>query len=575
MAYISKIQIENGVYDIKDETTRNHTQFTFNNIASLKSSTILEIGNYVKTMGYYNIDDGGNGLYYVRQKTNNDTTNDRDIIQLSNNNLVAEYINDKKINPLVFGAKGDGTTDDTIALQFTLDYANNKELEVFIPTPTNFYKITSGLTVKSNIPGIICEKYDYDGIIRGYDSNYTMITINPNLGFYCKNLTIGGNNRNSINGILFQGHIGLNIFEHIRIYNLSGYGFKINAIWDSILTDISIEKCGNSTEYAFSMNDDGDTCNMTNINRLQIEEAYEKAIYIDSGTFNCTFNNIHSERLNYTNDNNYAWIFDGGNNEYLNVKLDANNNSGDIKNLVNIKGNNTKFNGLRIDSNLNITYESTNNLTITNAKIYSATEVTDQVGNVIINDSTISIINCKVNTTINNSNITNYYAGGNYASDGKKSKIFNSIITVLNQNDNHCNIYAENCVINKLVTDEVLVGEIRKCTINGLIKKDGTSHDKIAYSHYNFYDNIINSDIGLDGSYVIMENNTINGNFYWQYGTSSNWYSLINNKITGSVTGFNTAPTQSPPKLTKTDNLQPTSSSAKGWIYDGNTWLAY
>ena len=43
------------------------------------------------------------------------------------------------------------------------------------------------------------------------------------------------------------------------------------------------------------MNDDGDTCNMSHIMRLQVENSTENAIYVSPNTLSCVIDNIHSE----------------------------------------------------------------------------------------------------------------------------------------------------------------------------------------------------------------------------------------------------------------------------------------
>src|SRR5262245_23979138 len=69
-------------------------------------------------------------------------------------------------------------------------------------------------------------------------------------------------------------------FKNLRVNNFNGYGVKVQAGWDCLFETVSVELCGNSKEYAFSIVDGGDTSNMTHILRLQVERSKAKAIYV-------------------------------------------------------------------------------------------------------------------------------------------------------------------------------------------------------------------------------------------------------------------------------------------------------
>jgi hypothetical protein len=110
--------------------------------------------------------------------------------------------------------------------------------------------------------------------------------------------------------VLFQNPV-LAVVQQVRVYNLDGYGIKINKCWDCVFETLSVELCGNTSQYAFSMNDDGDTCNMTKISRLQVEQALTQAIYISPNSLNLVVDTIHSERLRSPNASYYAWSIGG------------------------------------------------------------------------------------------------------------------------------------------------------------------------------------------------------------------------------------------------------------------------
>lgn len=122
----------------------------YNNVAEMKQSTRLKAGMAAKTLGYYSTNDGGGAYYIIRAKQDSDVGDSGSIHELTNG-LVAELIVENgTVNVKQFGAKGDGVTDDTEAIQNTVTCAENTaNYIVFIPSAV--YLISSTL----NIPNFI------------------------------------------------------------------------------------------------------------------------------------------------------------------------------------------------------------------------------------------------------------------------------------------------------------------------------------------------------------------------------------------------------------------------------------
>lgn len=99
-----------------------------NTITDLKNSNFKN-GDIVKTLGYYNINDGGDGYYIVRTKIESDVE-DNGLIHFLNNDLVAELmVIDKEVNILQFGAKNDKSRDIGLLVNNLL----SKYKSVYIP----------------------------------------------------------------------------------------------------------------------------------------------------------------------------------------------------------------------------------------------------------------------------------------------------------------------------------------------------------------------------------------------------------------------------------------------------------
>ena len=194
MADISKIQIESGTYNIKDAYLREKAVQYYNTLSSFKSSTVVEEGQVIKTLGYFNLNDGGSGLYLVREKTVNDVVDDITIIGLTDNTLVGELIDDV-VNVKQFGAKGDGVTDDIDAINKAL--AQGKSI-VF---PEGSYAVSEKIDI------------DSDNIII-YGNNSTII---PTHQYNC--FDVNGDN------------VTIN---ELNIDGTSNYGYNINGSYCKI-----------------------------------------------------------------------------------------------------------------------------------------------------------------------------------------------------------------------------------------------------------------------------------------------------------------------------------------------------
>lgn len=126
---------DGSLEEIIREALNPEVLWTFENVAAMKASEDLQAGAFAETLGYYAKGDGGGSKYYI---STSGTANEMDIIAVSST-LKAHIILEDTIDPMQFGAVGDGTTDDTTILQYILD-------EYTKPIKFTHYHLVDGLS---------------------------------------------------------------------------------------------------------------------------------------------------------------------------------------------------------------------------------------------------------------------------------------------------------------------------------------------------------------------------------------------------------------------------------------------
>ena len=178
---------------------------TFNTVQDMKEATNIVEGSTVKTLGYYNINDGGNGTYKIRTITTEDVVDEGHIISI-NSTLIAELV-DYQINIKQFGAKGDGLTNDSIAIQKAINYLTNIILNSDYATNNTIYIPGGKYKIQNQIilsPFIKLKTIGY-AVFESYVSNDSTLFIKPDADY----IDTIGNRQDWFRGPIIDGSSGL------------------------------------------------------------------------------------------------------------------------------------------------------------------------------------------------------------------------------------------------------------------------------------------------------------------------------------------------------------------------------
>lgn len=124
-----------------------------------------------------------------------------------------------------FGAKGDGTTDDTVALQVALDAVatSGRTRSLYIPGTDNYYKISASLTKAANV------SIYGDGTssqVRQVTADTNVLTINSSAGGSIKDIYVHGTGAGTGNGIVLSGSANV-VISGVTAKNNGGSGIAV------------------------------------------------------------------------------------------------------------------------------------------------------------------------------------------------------------------------------------------------------------------------------------------------------------------------------------------------------------
>ena len=260
----------------------------FDSVSDMQSATNLINGSFAKTIGYYSANDGGGAVYKIT-----DTASALVHQETLSGGLYATLIIEESVNVKQFGAKGDGTTDDTTIIQEAINKSYNK---LIIPKGTY---MVSHLTIDKtfNLSGISREISIIKSIPNNTAGSIIELTNDGLTKTEVSNLCIHGNrtnNVNTINGmILWCDDVVTDRYTNLhdlQVKSCTGYGIYLK------------KTIGNNDMKELRLNN------------IEIATCNEHGLYVESASDSYFFE-ISSHRCL-----KHGFYFKGGNHKILNCK---------------------------------------------------------------------------------------------------------------------------------------------------------------------------------------------------------------------------------------------------------------
>ena len=133
---------------LKNDSSVLKIHFT---IADLLHDQSLQVNDVVKVLGYYNINDGGAAEYIIKNIDFDKDSLNNDIYFEIINGLKALLLEPQTVNYQMFGAKGDGVSNDAVQIAAAHRYANSKSIPVINRTGEFWLKEIEKVIIQTDV----------------------------------------------------------------------------------------------------------------------------------------------------------------------------------------------------------------------------------------------------------------------------------------------------------------------------------------------------------------------------------------------------------------------------------------
>ena len=413
--------VEDGTLDqIIQQYLNSSAIWGFDTVQDMKNATNLINGSYAKTLGYYKINDGGEATYKITNTVSETEYKE----ELKNGLFATLLIDNDSVNVHQFGAKGDGTTDDSNAINLAL---SSKAYNIsFIKGNTYMVRGyeegqpegsttgligTTGLIIPSNKNVDLNESTIK--CITNSRQNYNIFTIAEKENIILKNGTIIGDRA-----------------THTGATGEWGYGIAIKSSTNITLDNLKISECWGD---GINLNNNGNGSilnkNIT-INNCICDSNRRQGMSIENGDII----NVINSQFNNTGNNNLHTAPSAG----------CDVEPGSYQNVKNVLFDNCSFNsnygaGLLLDgTNVSL-------ITVNNCKLINNKQNGSNSSLAILDSKNIKVLNCigeREEEQTSPSFSVPVYAQGNVTFRGNSFK--NMFLSMKNNNLSNSRIVFEN-----------------------------------------------------------------------------------------------------------------------------------
>lgn len=315
--------LEDGVLtEIIQQFLQSSALWCFDNVADMKQATNLINGSFAKTLGYYEINDGGEAYYKIRTITNDDDVDEMTIIALYDNTLIAELIEENIMNPMQYGIRENENIGIMLEkcnskinllnkkyivndiINFKSGKIENGEIEITTNTGTiNLFNKNDILINKLHIySNYQYNNADFNKKLINIHNSKNIIISNSNISYSDTGITISNskyinifNNifENSKNGALQISHHSDDgvtyTLENVGCKNIEIHNNTFTSGYEGIKLAYYIENCEIHNNNCYGNSRDG----------IDYAGHYIDGLFIhDNNIYNNTINGIEVKQLN-------------------------------------------------------------------------------------------------------------------------------------------------------------------------------------------------------------------------------------------------------------------------------------